>query len=208
MPINIHRRRVLKLLASSGALAGFSGFAQVEDDSPLAELANSSPRETATDPNLFDPKYHENWKPFLSDAEIKTVTALCDVILPADEKSPAASEVGVPDFIVEWTSAPYEDNQKDAALVRKGLAWLNGELDFAAATDAERTKICDRIADSGSAAAGDREAAKFFNRFRQLVMGGFYTTPEGRADLGYIGNVALGVYPGASEAALKHLGLV
>lgn len=207
MAISIHRRRVLKLLASSGALAGFSGFAQVEDDSPLAEIAAASPRGTATDPNLFDPKYHESWESFLTDAEMKTVTVLCDVILPADEKSPAASEVGVPEFIAEWTSAPYEDNQKDAELVRKGIAWLNDQIDFVAATDSERTAICDRIADVSSAAAEDKEAARFFNRFRQLAMGGFYTTPQGRADLGYIGNVALGVYPGASEAALKHLGL-
>ena len=32
----------------------------------------------------------------LTAAEKKTVTALCDLIIPADEKSPAASAVGVP----------------------------------------------------------------------------------------------------------------
>lgn len=203
MAINIHRRRVLKLLATSGALAGFRVNAQ-EDDSPVAELATASPRGTATDPNLFDPKFHESWEPFLSDAELKSVATLSDLILPADEKSPAASAVGVPEFIAEWVSAPYENNQNDAKSIREGLAWLDNE-GFASAD--KRVEICDRIANPSSAAAGDAEAAKFFNRFRQLVMGGFYTTPEGRADLGYIGNVPMGIYPGASDAALKHLGL-
>ena len=205
MAISIHRRRVLKLLASSGALAGFSVRAQ--DDAPLADLPESNPRGTSTDPNLFDAKYHESWEPFLTDAEMETVAALSDVILPADDTSPAASAIGVPEFIAEWTSAPYEDNQTDAKLVRGGLEWLNRDGDFADLSEAAKAALCDRIADHASAAADDRDAAKFFNRFRELVMGGYYTTPEGRADLGYIGNVPMVAYPGASEAALKHLGL-
>lgn len=206
MPINIHRRRVLQLLASTGALAGFKVDAQ-ESDEPLAELAQATPRGTATDPNLFDPTYHENWESFLTDAEMKTVTALCDVILPADEKTPAASEIGVPEFIAEWCSAPYEDNEADGKLVRDGIKWLNRDGDFANLDEAGKIALCDRIADANSAAAEDKDAAQFFDRFRQLTMSGYYTTPQGRADLGYIGNVPMTTYPGASEAALKHLGL-
>src|SRR5687767_10492046 len=64
------------------------------------------PTSIGTDPNLRAKIIP--WERVLSEAEMKTVTALCDVIIPADEKSPAASAVGVPDFINEWVSAPYD----------------------------------------------------------------------------------------------------
>ena len=33
----------------------------------------------------------------------------------------------MPDFIDEWVSAPYEAQQKDAKVIRAGLAWIDGE---------------------------------------------------------------------------------
>ena len=52
------------------------------------------PTSIGTDPNLRAKIIP--WERVLSEAEMKTVTALCDVIIPADDKSPAASAVGVP----------------------------------------------------------------------------------------------------------------
>ncbi len=37
------------------------------------------------------------------------------------------ARVGVPDFIDEWVSAPYEAQQKDGKVIRAGLAWIDDE---------------------------------------------------------------------------------
>ena len=55
---------------------------------------------------------------------------------------------------------------------------------------------------------------KFFQRFRFLVVGAYYTTLEGLKDIGYSGNVPLTTYPPMTEEerailerALSALGL-
>ena len=48
--------------------------------------------------------------------------------------------------------------------------------------------------------------SEFFRRFRWLAAGAFYTTEEGMADVGYIGNTPIaGEYPGPSDEAMAHL---
>ena len=54
------------------------------------------------------------------------MAALCDVVIPADDRSPSASAVGVTDFIDEFVSAPYPDNVRDGKKILEGLAWLDG----------------------------------------------------------------------------------
>ena len=50
------------------------------------------------------------------------------------------------------------------------------------------------------------EARRFFGRFRALVLGAYYTRPEGMADLGHVENVATsGLYAGPSPEAMEHL---
>ena len=69
-----------------------------------AEAASlPAPRRDLADPDLVTPELL--WDKLLSPEELATAAALCDVILPADERSPAPSTVGVPDFIDEWVSA-------------------------------------------------------------------------------------------------------
>src|SRR3954468_15325171 len=101
-----------------------------------------------------DPNLHSKaitWDRVLTDAEIKTVTVLCDTIIPADEKSPAASAVGVPDFINEWVSAPYPTQVEDLEQVRAGLVWLDEEAGkrftkkFADLDEPQIRAICDDI---------------------------------------------------------------
>src|ERR1700722_15995827 len=70
-----------------------------------------------TDPNLH--KKEIPWPRVLTAEEKRIVTVLGDIIVPADEFGPAASAVGVPDFIDEWVSAPYEAQQKDGKIIRE-----------------------------------------------------------------------------------------
>jgi hypothetical protein len=166
-----------------------------------------------------DPELNKNYKPgdfwplTFTAGQRRTATALCDVIIPADAKSPAASTVGVPDFIDEWISAPYPGHDKDRALILDGLVWIDAESqkrfgnDFADLIASQQRALCDDICYVPKAKPEFKTAALFFNKFRDLTSGGFYTTPEGMKDLGYVGNVPIATYEGPTPAALKHLGL-
>jgi hypothetical protein len=90
------------------------------------------------------------------------------------------------------------------------LAWLDGESSarfghaFAAASDAERRAIFDSIAFRGKVAPGYGRPAIFFARLREMMLGGFYSLPEGMADIGYTGNAPMTAYPGPTDAAMAH----
>src|SRR5688500_744299 len=63
-----------------------------------------------SDPDLMrEYKPGDLWPLTFTKKQQRTVAALCEAIVPADEKSPSASSLGVPDFIDEWISAPYPE---------------------------------------------------------------------------------------------------
>ena len=74
-------------------------------------------------------------------------------------------------------------------------------------TDAQREAIADDICSPAKAAPHFATAAKFFAKFRDLTAGGFYTTPVGMKDIGYVGNVPLEKFDGPPLEALKKAGL-
>jgi hypothetical protein len=153
------------------------------------------------------------WPLTLSDARRREVAALCDIIVPADDHSPSASSVGVTDFIDEWVSAPYPSNVADSKVIGEGLDWVDAEskkrygAPFADATDAQRLSLCEEISRDAPAGSDLEPASKFFKRFRNLTTGGFYTTPAGMKDLGYVGNVPLARFDGPPADLIEKLGL-
>ena len=168
-----------------------------------------------TDPDLMKVyKSGELWPLTLSSAQRATATALSDLIIPADATSPSASMVGVVDFMDEWISAPYETNRADHKLVLTGFEWLDNESasrfskSFATLSIAQQTQISDDICYVPKAAPRFLDAARFFARYRDLTAGGFYTTPEGRKDLQYVGNVPLTRFDGPPPEVLRRAGLL
>jgi hypothetical protein len=168
-----------------------------------------------TDPDLVTPhKRAEFWPLTLSAAQRRLAAVLSDLIIPADEHSPSASAVGVVDFIDEWVSAPYPTQQRDRPVVLGGFAWLDAEgarregKGFAQLAAATQTVICDSVCDATRAAPEQREAASFFALYRDLTAAAFYSSPAGRKDLGYIGNVPLTAFEGAPPELLKKLNLL
>jgi len=166
------------------------------------------------DPPLMAPYQSDQlWPLLLSEGEKRTATVLCDTLIPVDHASPSASEVGVVAFIDEWVSAPYPEQLQDRPLIREGLEWIDAQArrdykrSFADLEEANRARICDRICDYDRARPADREAARFFARFLVLTAAGFYSTPVGRKDLGYIGNVALASFEGPPPELIRKLGL-
>jgi len=203
------RRTTLKWMAAAAAAFPLGQFVPLQ----AAEHAREA-KPYGTDPKLID-AFHpgELWPLTFTPAQRRLATALCDTIIPADETSPSASTVGVVDFIDEWVSAPYPTQTADRKLVLEGFAWLDAEASrrfsksFTALNAEQIHAICDDICYLPKAGADFVEAAKFFARYRDLTTGGFYTTPQGRKDVQYIGNVPLPRFDGPPLEVLKKVGL-
>jgi hypothetical protein len=167
-----------------------------------------------TDPDLLKTyRPGDVWPLTLTTPQRQLAGVLSDLIIPADEHSGGASSVGVVDFIDEWLSAPYPDCQRDRPIVLAGFSWLETEAarrfgkGFVALDAGQQTIICDDICDARRAAPARRDAAHFFAVYRDLTAAGFYSTPVGRKDLDYIGNVPLKRFDGPAVELLRKLKL-
>lgn len=203
------RRTAIKwVLAASAALR----LPSVSFDAAAA--AAPAAKGYGKDPDLMK-KYAAGdlWPLTLTKEQRATAAALCDLIIPADDSSPAASSVGVVDFLDEWISAPYPEHAVDRKIVLDGLRWLEGESQrrfhatFAKLAATQMNAIADDLA-ADPAKPGLADAAAFFVRYRALTAGGFYTTPVGTRDLKFVGNVALKTFDGPPPEVLKKLGLL
>lgn len=222
----VNRRDALKVFAGAVSLPMLDGFvhgdAAAQAAPPKAAAATSSapshpaslmsgPRGTLSDPDLQRPK--KDWPRKLLASELVTIAALCDMIIPADEKSPSASSVGAPAYINEYVSSPTDNGARDLVRVRGGISWLNLESTqrfgkpFAKLSNEQKTQICDDICYLPKAKPEHQQGARFFALMRNLTATAFYTTDEGMKDVGYFGNVALPKWDGPPLAVLKHLGL-
>ena len=155
------------------------------------------------DPDLMKVyKAGELWPLTLSKEQRTTAAALCDLIIPADDTSPAASSVGVVDFLDEWISAPYPEHAEDRKTIVDALSQVESE-----AQRRFKTSFAKLSAQQMSTIADAIVTEQNFARYRALTAGGFYTTPVGVKDLKYVGNVAMQSFDGPTPEILKRLGL-
>lgn len=219
-PEGVKRRDALKAMAAAaslpilGNLSVSTADAQAQpaaSSTPPVQLRRGGPRGDAWDPDLINPK--KDWPRKLTAAEMGTLAALADMIIPADGKSPSASAVGAHLYINEHVSAPGEGNARDLVRVRGGVSWLNLESQrrfgkaFTAITVAQKTAICDDICYIPKAKTEFKAGARFFSLIRNLTATAFYTTDQGMKDVGYVGNMALPKWDPPPPAVLKALGL-
>jgi hypothetical protein len=215
-PQRIDRRLAIKWIVAAGAGAALVRVRPLRAAGPEAAPGSTppAPKGYGTDPELMKAyKPGDLWPLTFTDAQRREAAALCDIVLPAEADNPSASSVGVVDFVDEWVSAPYPDNVRDNRTVMEGLAWLDGESTrrfgarFADAAQAQRESLC---ADISAEAPKDSEAGKasrFFRKFRDLVAAGYYTTPAGMKDIGYVGNVPLARFDGPPADLVAKMGL-
>jgi hypothetical protein len=127
---------------------------------------------------------------FFTPAEMATITILADIIIPKDDISGSASEAKVPDFI-EFIVKDMPEHQVP---MRGGLRWLDlqslkhFEKPFANLDATQQLEMVDRIAYPLKTKAEDKQGSAFFSLMRNLTISGFYTTPMGVKDIGYLGN--------------------
>ncbi|HEY1792252.1 MAG TPA: gluconate 2-dehydrogenase subunit 3 family protein [Opitutaceae bacterium] len=204
------RRSAIKWIMAAGAGAALLSRGRLLGAAAQARTAKGY----GTDPDVMKAsKPGDYWPLTLTPAERRAAAALCDIVLPAEGAVPGALGVGVPDFLDEWVSAPYPEQASDRTLVSGGLAWVDAESRrrfgsaYADASAEQRATLA--AAMSPEAADGSEMAAPsaFFRRFRDLTAIGYYTTPDGMKDLGYVGNVPLATFDGPPADVVERLGL-
>ncbi len=200
------RRAAIKWMLAASATVHFL------DTKTFGQEADPLLKGYGTDPNLLTGEVP--WDRTMTQAQLRTASSLADVILPhVSDESPSASEVNVPDFIDEWISAPYDAQKADRRPILDGLAWIDRESqrrfskDFHQLSEDQKEQICDDICYQKEALPEYQMGAKFFSKFRNLTLGGYYTTNIGMKDVGYVGNVALRTFDGPPPEVLKQLGI-
>ena len=212
MLLPMDRRMALKVMAVAAATPGLASCVPVAEEG-AAPARNVLAAGTPADPDLLSPVIP--WERVLTQDELSTLASLCDVIIPADRRSPSASQLGAHHYIDEWVSAPYEGMRRDQVVVRGGLVWIDVESGrrfgqgsrFRDLTPERKDEICSDIAHVPDATARFAAGARFFAKVRDLTSGAFWTTEEGMQDLQYIGNVPLERWDPPPREVLEHLGL-
>ncbi|MBE0361769.1 MULTISPECIES: gluconate 2-dehydrogenase subunit 3 family protein [Pseudoalteromonas] len=216
------RRESLKwlgLLAAGSAVSLTAGCSKVLEETistqghwPSLELPPITAKGYGTDPNMLLPP-ESPWPLTLTNEQLTLVAILADYIVPREGDSPSASDVDVPSVINEWVSSPYNGQQKDRVTILHGLAWIDDESIlrykkiFAKLKAVEQKAILDDIAyfDDNTPAQFQRIGNAFL-RFKNLILGAYFCTPQGCKDIGYLGNVPIaGDYPGPTAQAKAHL---
>lgn len=160
-----------------------------------------TPEEVLRDKVLLEEK-------FFTDAEMKTIAVLVDIIIPKDEHSGSATDAKVPEFI-EFI---VKDQPKYQTPMRGGLRWLDvhslkkHNKSFTELAAAEQLGIIDQIAFPEKAAPELSQGVTFFSAIRNLTATGFFTSKMGLEDLGYQGNKP-NAWDGVPADVLQQYGL-
>lgn len=192
---DVSRRDLFHIIGTVPAMAVVAGSALGQKNDPHHAHGTAGTDLTAKGPykrQTFD------------DHQWKTVCVLCDLIIPADERSGSATQAGVPEFLDDWIAfrTDQDGNQDFRAEIFGGLMWLDRESNrlfeksFADASADQQKQILDRIAYPKKAAKEDHAWASFFSHFRSLTVSGFFSSKMGVGDLPYLGNTAVAEWKG------------
>ena len=186
----VSRRGLLQIIGSVPAVAAVtagSATAHAHDHAHAATAAQAAPAGGPYKRQTFD------------DHQWETVRVLCDLTVPADEHGGSATEAGVPEFLDDWIAFRTEQdgNEDLKAQIFGGLMWLDRESNakfekpFASAAEDQQKQLLDRIAYPKKATPEDLAWVHFFNEFRSLTVGGYFSSKVGVAALPYLGNKAV-----------------
>ena len=207
-PLSLTRRRVLQWMAAACAATAMGAYPLLASAAPTSPGLNQG---YGPDPDLNNPPIP--WGKSLSAEQLEAVRLLGDLIIPADAHSPKASDLDIADFVNEWLSAPYPQQQADRKIVLSGLRWLDqqaqtaGQQIFIKSPDKTRATLFDQLATAVATESASDAQAEFFNKIIFLFVGGFYTTQEGMKDIGYVGNVPLQKFEGPPPEIRRRLGV-
>lgn len=199
--MKLTRRSTLQWLSAATLAAAIPRYAASSSGTVGTVTYEPSSHGYGTDPELLHPTVP--WKRILTQHQLQLTAVLADLILPGTSDAPAPSAIGIPEFVDEWVSAPYPDQRQDREVILGGFKWADAEAlhgsggGFLELEAPHREAIVNTMAhpDGGALAAQH----VFFRRLRSIVVGAYYSTPEGFKDIGYTGNVPLLAYPPITE---------
>jgi len=202
------RRKSLKLIAT-GAVAVPAVVAGCDPGDKKAVAAveptfnlDRNPAEMANEKRILA------MDKFFTDHEMATIAILSDIIIPKDEVSGSATDAKVPEFI-EFIVKDMPNHQTP---LRGGLRWLDMQSlnkynsAFKDCTQQQQIELIDEIAYPQKAKPEMAQGVSFFNKMRDMVATGFYTSQIGVKDIGYIGNTPT-QWNGVPDDVLKQYGL-
>src|SRR5271167_435122 len=166
----ISRRDILRTLAVTAA--GGSVLQVIPADAAEYVHQMVHKEKFAAPGGAYTPKY-------FSAPQYATLIALCDAIIPKDEKSGGAVEAGAPEFIDLLTS----ENEEYQLQLGGGLFWLDSFCSdryssvFLDCTPEQRKELLDLIAFRKNAKQDPSlsQGVAFFAFLRRFTCDGFYT---------------------------------
>jgi Gluconate 2-dehydrogenase subunit 3 len=145
------------------------------------------------------PAAHPNGPVFFKPDEFATLDSLTEMIIPADEHSPGAHEVGVASYI-DWSTAQAIEPEAKTSWT-KGLKAVNDlceelfQKSFQSATPEQRTEILNRFA--GTKDEPTAEQARFWGQLKDTTAFVYYSSSIGiHQEMNYKGNVILEQFVG------------
>lgn len=204
------RRESLKTLFIGAAGSSLLLGCGLDDGTKVSELTDI--REAELDygrtevEEARDEKLLQNT--FYTPEEMQMIVILGDIIMPGEGEYKPASQVGVPEFIEFIT----KDLPSHKIPMRGGLRWLQNESyrryekKFTEIDEDKQLEIVEDIAYMDAAKPEFTQGAVFFNRIRNLVTTGYFTSKDGIEYLGYMGNRP-NVWDGVPDDVLKKHGL-
>jgi hypothetical protein len=193
----MNRRQSLKALGistiSTGVLLGACKTGIDKSTAAVAQEDDLGGADTTGLQEFEKERLRElNKKPaFFNDHERLTLIALGDLIIPKDEVSGSASDAKVIDFL----DFIVKDIPEHQVPLRGGLKWLDLQClnrydhSFIGSTTNQQVEMLEEIAYPMKVKPEMHQGAVFFDRLRDLVATGFYTSQIGVKDIGYVGNV-------------------
>lgn len=184
----MNRRDSLKAIGLTTIGAGLLGQSYKSDSIPVIDKDNID--EPGREDFEIERIKKLNSIKFFDQHEMITITALANIIIPKDNISGSASDAKVPEFI-EFIVKDIPDHQVP---MRGGIKWLDMQCfkrynnAFVNCKPQQQIEIVEEIAYPRKATPEMQQGVMFFNRMRNLTASGFYTTPIGIKDMGYVGN--------------------
>jgi hypothetical protein len=185
-PEDLSRRDLLRVLSSSITLSPM-----------LAQQAHAAIAEAKS--LSGGPKYQPKC---FTRHNFETLKNLANMIIPADEHSPGASDAGAAEFIDFLSNR----NPDLAAIFNGGLAWLDNYMQkhygasFLDAKPEQKTELLDKLASKNNTTPETAPGEQFWTWVRNMVVDAYYTSPVGVKDLGYMGNGAMSEFSVPAEA--------
>jgi len=176
----MERRELFRILAATAA----------------ASQASAQHPHGAASPDL------SSYKPrFFSAAEYQTLDRLCEIIIPADDRSPGAQQAQVRFFIdvmVHYSDAQTQRRWRagmkaveDAAKASFGKPFIEGNAKQQDAVVARMAK---------NEASPRTELERFFGPLKRMTIDGYHLSDAGtKQGLGYKGDTSLTEFPGCTH---------